>query len=81
MEFSDDPVVVDTAELAKPEEWADMFGAFFIKKNDNIADIVKGLNEFYSNTGIGAPAKKRKNTKKKEGEIAAKKKQANNQSK
>ena len=65
MEFSDDPAVVDTAELAKPEEeWADMFGALFIKKNDNIADIVKGLNEFYSNTGIGAPAKEKKYEKK-----------------
>ena len=49
-----------------------MFGCFFIKKNDNIAEIVKALNEFYASTGATI-VKKRKAAPKNKGEIGGKK--------
>ena len=51
-------------------EWVDQYGSFYIKKTDNVAEMVKGLNDFYSK--IEAPGKKRKNAKKPK-EIDAKK--------
>ena len=74
MEFSEDAEMVsaDTLQCKVEDNWEDQFGSFFIKKSDNVSEIVKGLNEFYSNTG--AIAKKRKTTRKpKEPEIGAKK--------
>ena len=43
-------------------EWVDQYGSFYIKKTDNVAEMVKGLNDFYSKVEV--PGKKRKNAKK-----------------
>ena len=69
MEFSDDPepINVDDLNYSGPEEkWEDMFGVFFIKKNDKIEEITQVLNNFYVAAGGANVMKKRKQPLKKQ---------------
>ena len=77
MVFTDD---AETTTSFTPDEenieWIDQFGCFYIKKTDNVEEMVKGLNVFYSNTteATTVRTRKRKNVKKnKEMEIGEKK--------
>ena len=72
MVFSDDAEVMDTTALQykTEQDWEDQFVNFYIKKSDNMVELVKRLNEFYSNTGATPAGKQRKP---KEPEIRAKK--------
>ena len=71
----EDMVFTDEAESStnfvkevEEVEWVDQYGSFYIKKTDNVAEMVKALNDFYSKVEV--PGKKRKNAKKiKEGEV------------
>ena len=77
MVFSDDATSTHFFEENKEEvEWSDQYGSFYIKKTDNVPDMVKGLNLFYSRvqTTSTTAGKKRKAVKKnKEVEIGVKK--------
>ena len=64
------------------DEWVDEYGSFYIKKTDDVGEILKGLNFFYSNTQPQrvVAGKKIKQTKKinKEEEIGGKKTKSKN---
>ena len=68
----EDMVFTDEAESSshivtevEEVEWVDQYGSFYIKKTDNVAEMVKGLNDFYSKVEVpGKKEKTRKNQKK-----------------
>ena len=63
MVFEEDPQLSVSGEFEnkRSENWEDQFGSFYIKKSGSIQEMVKGLNEFYSNaTGTSYSGKKRK---------------------
>ena len=64
MEFEEDPQPISTSLPAQDDKWEDMFGVFFIKKNDKIDEIVQVLNDFYVAAGFTSAIKKRKPSKK-----------------
>ena len=64
MEFEEDPQPVPVSTPVETAKWEDMFGVFFIKKNDKIDEIVQVMNEFYVAAGFPSAIKKRKPTKK-----------------
>ena len=78
MVFEDDAEPTEmNAEWKSSKNLEDQFGCFYIKKSDNVAEIVKGLNEFYANTGTttsgGKKRKPNQSKKNKEPEIGYKK--------
>ena len=65
MEFDDDAQpVASNAFPSHEDKWEDMFGVFFIKKNDKIDEMVQVLNDFYVAAGYSTTIKKRKQPKK-----------------
>ena len=75
--FSDDAAPSQAVEEeATDVEWVDQYGCFYIKKTDNVPDMLKALNIFYSKiqATTATAGKKRKSVKKnKEPEIGVKK--------
>ena len=79
MEFEEDPQPIAMASLpAQDDKWEDMFGVFFIKKNDKIDEIVQVLNDFYVAAGFSSAIKKRKPSKKPPPAAAGKKPKTTN---
>ena len=64
MEFEEDPQPVAASPPIETAKWEDMFGVFFIKKNDKIDEIVQVMNDFYVAAGFPSAIKKRKPPKK-----------------
>ena len=63
MVFTDDAATSNTIMKEEEEiDWNDQYGSFYIKKTDDVAEMVKGLNLFFSRVEV--PGKKRKNAKK-----------------
>ena len=62
MVFTDDAESSNKLKEVEEVEWVEQYGSFYIKKTNNVAEMVKGLSNFYSNVEV--PGKKRKNAKK-----------------
>ena len=68
MVFTDEAGRSDVALKEEEEvDWDDQYSSFYIKKTDDVPEMVKGLNLFFSRVEV--PGKKRKNAKKQKEEL------------